>query len=526
MIKINILIITGIQSYSTAKKIAEEIKFHNLKVVEVAISVSAFLSEKSVFQILSLENLKNIDYVLLPGFIQWSTKTLEEKFSLPIRKGPRFLSNLPSILKQLENLELSNTIPACDLLKLSSEDQYEKMVQNRIEYARKSISTHTFVVNEEFPNKIIGRDLPPLIIAEIINAPEKSFEQLDRKINHYINSGADIIDLGCVSNKPNPSRLQEIIEYIKNKYKILLSADTLNSDEINVAIDAGIDLILSLDFGNYKNHLDAPRKLPFVILPTNTSKAIMPKSPIERVERLFELATRLKNKGFQKLIFDPLLETPINPGFINSLNAFSLYQKKLKEDKYKDLDFPLFFGISNVVELIDVDSIGINGLLACIAAELDIGVVFTVEHSAKLFNGVKELKKGLKLAYLSKYKKMPPINQGIQIFSAKSKRRVELPPMDKRNAYIIKNSDESYIADSNGYFKIYSNQFTNEIYALHFSTNNSLLNTIVGKNAEDISKKVIELKLIDDLFHINYLGRELKKAEICLNSGKPYIQDE
>jgi len=526
VIKINILIITGIQSYATAKKIAEEIKFHNIKVIKATISVSAFLPEKLAYQILLDENLKNIDIVLLPGFIQWDTKSLEEKFLLPIRKGPRFLSDLPIILKYIEDLELSNKIPACDLLKFSGEDQYEDMVKKRIEYARKSISTHTFIVNEEFPDKIIGKDLPPLIIAEIINAPEKSFEQLDRKISHYINSGADIIDLGCVSNKPNPSRLKELVEYIKNKYNILLSADTLNSDEINAAIDADIDLILSLDYGNYKNHLDAPKNLPFVILPTNTSKAIMPKSPIERVERLFELATKLKNKGFQKLILDPLLETPINPGFINSLNAFSLFQKKIKEDKYKDLDFPLFFGISNVVELIDVDSIGINGLLACIAAELDIGVVFTVEHSTKLFNGVKELKEGLKLAYLSKYKKMPPINQGIQIFSAKSKRRVDSAPIDRRNAFVIKNSDESYIVDSNGYFKIYTNQFTDEIYTLHFSTSNYLLNTIVGKNAEDVSKKVIKLKLTDDLFHINYLGRELKKAEICLNSGKPYIQDE
>ena len=526
MIKINILIITGIQSYSTAKKIAEENKFHNMKVIKAAISVSAFLPEKLTYQMLLNENLKNIDIILLPGFIQWDTKTLEENFLLPIRKGPRFLSDLEVILKHIEDLELSNTIPACDLLKFSGEDQYEDMVKERIEYARKSISTHTFVVNEEFPDKIIGKDLPPLIIAEIINVPEKSFEQLDRKINHYLNSGADIIDLGCVSNKPNPSRLREIIEYIKNKYKILLSADTLNSDEINVAIDAGIDLILSLDFGNYNNHLDAPKNLPFVILPSNISKAIMPTSPLERVERLFELVRKLKNKGFQKLILDPLLETPINPGFINSLNAFTLYQKKLKEDKYKDLDFPLFFGISNVVELIDVDSIGINGLLACIAAELDIGVVFTVEHSTKLFNGVKELKEGLKLAYLSKYKKMPPINQGIQIFSAKSKRRVESPPIDRKNAFIIKNTDESYITDSNGYFKIYTNQFTDEIYTLHFSTSNYLLNTIVGKSAEDISKKVIKLKLTDDLFHINYLGRELKKAEICLYSGKPYIQDE
>lgn len=526
MININILIITGIQSLQTAQRIANETKNYVIDILKAPISVSAFLTEDLTNQLLLEENLNQYDIVLLPGFIQWDTSNLEKKFSIPIRKGPRFLSDLHSILQKIEDLNLSNTIPACDLLKFSGEDQYEEIVKNRIEFARKSISTHTFIINEKFPDKIIGRDLPPLIIAEIINAPEKSLEQLDRKMEHYITSRADIIDLGCVSNKPNPSRLKEIIEYIKSKYDILLSADTLNSAEINAAIDADIDLILSLDYGNYKNHLDAPKNLPFVILPTDTTKAIMPRIPEVRIERLFALAKILKNKGFQKLILDPLLETPINPGFLNSISAYSLYKKKVKEEKYKELDFPLFFGISNVVELMDVDSIGINGLLACIAAELDIGVIFTVEHSAKLFNGVKELKEGIKLAYLSKYKKMPPINQGIQIFGAKSKKRVEFPPIDKSEAVIIKDSDESYIMDSNGYFKIYSNQFTNEIYVLHFSTNNYLINTIIGKNAEDMSKKVINLKLTDNLFHINYLGRELKKAEICLNTGKHYIQDE
>lgn len=526
MININILIITGIQSLQTAQRIAKETSNYVIDVLKAPISVSAFLTEDLTNQLLLEENLNQYDIVLLPGFIQWDTSNLEKKFSIPIRKGPRFLSDLHSILQKIEDLNLSNTIPACDLLKSSSEDQYEEIVKNRIEFGRKSISTHTFIINEKYPDKIIGRDLPPLIIAEIINAPEKSLEQLDRKTEHYITSGADMIDLGCVSNKPNPSRLKEIIEYIKSKYNILLSADTLNSAEINAAIDADIDLILSLDYGNYENHLDAPKNLPFVILPTDTTKAIMPRMPEVRIERLFALAKNLKNKGFQKLILDPLLETPINPGFLNSISAYSLYNKKVKEEKYKELDFPLFFGISNVVELMDVDSIGINGLLACIAAELDIGVIFTVEHSAKLFNGVKELKEGIKLAYLSKYKKMPPINQGIQIFGAKSKKRVEFPPIDKSEAVIIKDSDESYIADSNGYFKIYTNQFTNEIYVLHFSTNNYLINKIIGKNAEDISKKVINLKLTDNLFHINYLGRELKKAEICLNSGKHYIQDE
>ncbi|MBY9010235.1 MAG: DUF4346 domain-containing protein, partial [Candidatus Lokiarchaeota archaeon] len=28
------------------------------------------------------------------------------------------------------------------------------------------------------------------------------------------------------------------------------------------------------------------------------------------------------------------------------------------------------------------------------------------------------------------------------------------------------------------------------------------------------------------VFHINYIGRELNRAELCLQFGKPFIQDE
>ena len=53
-----------------------------------------------------------------------------------------------------------------------------------------------------------------------------------------------------------------------------------------------------------------------------------------------------------------------------------------------------------------------------------------------------------------------------------------------------------------------------------------MLQTFIGENAEALSKKIIELNLTDSLYHVNYLGRELNKAENCLLHGKPYLQDE
>ncbi|MFX0066791.1 MAG: dihydropteroate synthase, partial [Candidatus Hermodarchaeota archaeon] len=59
-----------------------------------------------------------------------------------------------------------------------------------------------------------------------MNCTEKSNENILKKTNHYINSGADIIDIGCVSNKPNPERIKEIIKLIRSKYDVLISIDS------------------------------------------------------------------------------------------------------------------------------------------------------------------------------------------------------------------------------------------------------------------------------------------------------------
>ena len=293
----------------------------------------------------------------------------------------------------------------------------------------------------------------------------------------------------------------------------------MNSSEILAGTDENIDLILSLDIGNYKECLTIPKEIPIVILPTNIQKGYFPKDPKSRVERLNTLTKKLHDNGFQKLIADPLLETPISPGICNSLEAYFLYNKSPNK-------LPMFFGISNVVELMDIDSIGINGLLASIAIEIGVGILFTVEHSTKLIGGVKELKECVKLNYLAKYKKTPPINQGISLFKAKGKSSQIKPKIAENDAIEVKQQNLKYIADEKGYFKIYINHFEHKIYILHFSNDNILLNTIVGVNAEFLSKKLISLKLTENLYHINYLGRELKKAEIYLNFGKPYIQDE
>ena len=474
-----------------------------------------------VKDILSSQALSTYDLILLPGFIQWDTTFLENKFSIRIRKGPEFASDLLPILKRFDQLNLSNKIPADRLLEDSGENFYNQIVKDQLEIAQNNIGTNTFFINEDKSKILIGPNLPPPIIAEIVNCTDKSDKSIVKKAQHYINSGADVIDIGCVANKPNPNRIREIINLLRKNFNVLLSIDSMDSREILAAVDQDIDMILSFDSGNYKSCISINKEIPVVILPTNIKSGYFPKDPRIRVDNLMKLTEKLQSNGFKKIIADPLLETPIAPGICNSLEAYFLYKKLLPKKQ-----LPLFFGISNVVELMDIDSIGINGLLASIAIELDIGILFTVEHSTKLMGGVRELKESVKLNSIAKYKGTPPINQGLSVFKAKGKTSQEIPQLDEKGTITLDYLNLHYNPDEKGYFKIYINHYSKQIYVLHFSNTHILLNTMVGTDAETISKKIIELNITDHIQHVNYLGRELVKAEMCLQTGKPYIQDK
>lgn len=522
----HILIITGTSSFPIITKVIKPIKKYKIDVFKAPITISAFLTNDIVMDILNKVSLSDYDLILLPGFVQWDAKTLEQKYGVEVKKGPEFASDLPFILKNLENITLSGKVPANKLIEMSGEKEYNTILEEQKKIAEKEISTTSFYINKKKSDIMISPHLPPPIIAEIVNCTERTEKTILKKVKHYIESGADIIDIGCVANKVYPEKIPNIIDTIRRNFDVLLSIDSMDKSEIMAAINSDIDMILSFDLGNYKEFLDIPKTIPIVILPTDIKNAYFPRNPKDRVENLFNLTKILQDKGFQKLIADPLLETPISPGICNSLESYFLYNKMVGEKKNKSFQLPLFFGISNVVELMDIDSVGVNGLLASIAIELGIGILFSVEHSVKLMGGISELKESVKLNFLAQYRKSPPINQGIMVFRSKGKTRQKIPKIDLYNVLNVKSENIPYTPDKNGYFRIYIEQYDKKIYLQFYSNENKLLKTLIGTNAEALCKKFIGLDLTQNLEHLNYLGRELERAQICLEMHKPYIQDE
>jgi hypothetical protein len=87
-------------------------------VEKAPISVSAFLTKQITRNILAKLTLSNYDLVLIPGFVQWDSSDIEKEFSIHIKKGPEFASDLPVILNNLADLSLSNVYPQTEYLKL------------------------------------------------------------------------------------------------------------------------------------------------------------------------------------------------------------------------------------------------------------------------------------------------------------------------------------------------------------------------------------------------------------------------
>jgi dihydropteroate synthase len=126
------------------------------------------------------------------------------------------------------------------------------------------------------------------VIAEIVNAPTLNLEEIRERARYYQAEGADIVDIGMLAGRPDPESAKSIVEEVKTVIDLPVSIDTLDPTEIKAAVDAGADLVLSVDAGNMKDVAPYVSDVPVVILPTNMKEGFLPKGAEERVAFLLE----------------------------------------------------------------------------------------------------------------------------------------------------------------------------------------------------------------------------------------------
>ena len=172
-----------------------------------------------------------------------------------------------------------------------------------------------------------------------------------------IKDGADFIDIGAQSTRPNADflsakqeilRIGNVISLIKKEFpETLISLDTFYADVVKFGFDEGIDVVNDISGGDFDDNLlktVAKTKLPYILMHSNSTYQNMhEKIQYEDIIVSLNYSFSKKINELQKLGIDDVI---LDPGF-----GFG----KTIEDQYKMINevqhigfekFPLLIGIS------------------------------------------------------------------------------------------------------------------------------------------------------------------------------------
>jgi dihydropteroate synthase-like protein len=325
------------------------------------------------------------------------------------------------------------------------------------------------------------------IIAEINEAALMSVDDIIKKADHYIKSGADIIDIGCVNGRDFP-HLEKTIKILKKKgYKT--SIDTFNVEEIKRAETSGVDYLLSINGHN----------ISAVDNNTSFTPVIIPDPEEGDLDSLYDNIRKVENRGCFDFIIDPILD-PVNFGFSDSIFRY------LNLSKNKDIKHEKMMGVGNLIELSDCDSTGLNFLAAALAVELDIKYLLTTEASFKTIGAVKELDLALRIINYSNQENSLPNNISNLLLNLKDRKNQNYK---RKEIAEIKNS----VIDSN--YRI-----------LNDDNHINIFNGHENYQGRDINILFNQLSYVNENSHAFYLGRELQKAYTALKLNKNYRQED
>lgn len=529
-----ILIITGNLAYPAIIDIVKESK-ENVIVHKAETQVAAFLTPNKIIKEIKDnygDELDSIDMILVPGLIRKTTDEINEKLGIPAFKGPTDCADLGMVIDLINDLDLATDKAADQLIE---EEKRKKALDFIYNFENDDVKREKLL---EKPNNIlvgnlpVGEDFPMRVLSEIANAPSLSKEQLIKKCKHFVESGSDMIDIGMAAGEDNSDMVPDLIKTLRPIVGDRpLSIDTLNPKEIKVALENGIDLVLSLDLGHAEELVPLLKKydVPAILLPTNFAINKVPHTINERLDYISELigyCDKYSPDGQIDFIADLILDPVNSSSIVDSIIACKEYKEQYP--------YPLFFGVGNVTELMDTDSVGVNTLLAGIAMEIGASVLFTPEESGKTEGSVYELAVASKMMFLAKHRSSIPKDLGINLLRYKDKKQ----RFDVAGENIFEDlsglktihAEESkkFVRDRAGSFKIrvdYADKFENrKIIVTHFKKNVPDI-VVEGKYPKEIYDELVRQGLISMMDHAAYMGSELQKARIALITGKEYVQD-
>jgi len=213
------------------------------------------------------------------------------------------------------------------------------------------------------------------------------------KVGEMLQDGANIIDIGAYSSRPNAEHISEtaeaqrllpVIKLIVKEYpNAVLSVDTFRSEIARKVVDLGVHMINDISGGNMDQHMFetiAALQVPYVLMhmqgnPQNMQHNPSYKNVTEDVKDYLQLKlNQLHELGVNDVVLD------VGFGFGKSLEQNYELLRNLRE--FKELKQPLLVGISRKSMLYKVlDTRPENALIAT-----------SVAHTIALLNGANILR--------------------------------------------------------------------------------------------------------------------------------------
>ncbi len=335
------------------------------------------------------------------------------------------------------------------------------------------------------------------IIAEINHAPRQPLADILRQARELAADGADLIDVGCDPGEPWTG-VGECVRALKCEgYRV--SIDSLNPAEIAPAVNAGAELVLSVNASNRAAARDWGCEV--VAIPDDFAT-------LGGLDDTIEL---LAAAGVP-LRIDPVIE-PIGCGFTASLGRYLEVRRR-----YPDAE--MLMGIGNLTELTDADSAGINVLLLGICQELGIRSVLTTQVINWARTSVRECDLARRLVFHAIRAGIPPKLIEPKLVALRDEKVVEFGPDELDNlAGQIKDNNYRIFAEGGQLHLVSADLHLAERDP--FLLFERLLRPGFGgaQGAHEPPKNI-------DPSHAFYLGYELAKAATALTLGKQYRQDE
>ncbi|QGJ69392.1 Dihydropteroate synthase DHPS [Planctomycetales bacterium 10988] len=418
------------------KELAPQANFdYSLQVLPV--KVAALMTADWVAPRLELS--ANVTHLMLPGRCRGSLSTLEEQLKIPVVRGPGDYRDLP--------------------------EYFGKKSERLKHYGPYDIE----------------------ILAEINHAASWTIPEILKQAKRWRAEGANLIDVGCDPGV-TWAGVGEVVQALRDDGH-RVSVDSLNPQEIELATQAGAELVLSVNSSNREFAQD-----------WEVEVVAIPDSP-EDWKSLEETVDYLETKKILHRI-DPILE-PIGFGFAESLIR---YQKARKQWPETDI----MMGIGNLSELSEVDSSGVNFLLLGICQEWQIDSILTTEVINWARSSVKECDIARRMVYYAIHHQNLPKHLTAELLLLRDAKQRELSTEE-----INKLAEQ--ITDKN--FRLFLSQGL--LYVI-----NSEMNLSHEDPFELFEQVLKKTKVTIDAGHAFYLGYEMAKAVTARTLGKSYSQDQ